>query len=89
MFYDVLLKIRVFELCNERPDHHDENEEAKAGVDDEPNRPSADKGDRCILIGWGGVHGFMGNYGDGLHGAGHRSNVNYRESSNERLFVPI
>jgi hypothetical protein len=31
----------------------------------------------------------MANYGDGLHVAAHRSNVNYRESSHERLFVPI
>jgi hypothetical protein len=89
MFYDVLSKIRVFKLRNKRPDHHDENKKAKASVDDEPNWPSADEGGRFFQIGWGGVHGFMGNHGDVLHVAGHRSNANYRESSSERLFVPI
>ena len=45
MFHDMFLKIQAFELCDERPDHHDENKQAKPGIDDKPNRASAYKGD--------------------------------------------
>ena len=45
MFRDMFLKIRVFELCDERPDHHDENKQPKPGIDDKPNRAAANEGD--------------------------------------------
>ena len=50
MFRDMFLKIRVFELCNERPDHHEEDKQAKPGVDDKPNRAAADEGGRFFQI---------------------------------------
>ena len=89
MFRDMFLKIWVFELCDERPDHHEENEQAKPGVDGEPNRAAADEGDRFFQISWRGVHRFMGSGGGVMHDAPHRSNVNWRESSEARLFVSI
>ena len=89
MFRDMFLKIRVFKLCDERPDHHEENKQPKPGVDDKPNRASADERDWFFQISWRGVHRFMGSCGSVMHDAAHRSNVNWRESSEARLFVSI
>ena len=80
MFRDMFLKIRVFELFDERPDHHEENKQPKPGVDDEPNRAAANEGGRFFLISWSSVHRFMGSHGGVMHNAAHRSNVNWRES---------
>jgi len=89
MFRDMFLKIWVFELCDERPDHHEENKNAKSCVDDETNRASANEGGRFFQVSWRSVHGFMGSRGGVIHDAAHRSNVNWRESSEARLFVSI
>jgi len=89
MFLDMFLKIRVFELCDERPDHHEESKQTKPGVDDKPNRASADEGGWFFQISWRGVHRFVGSRGGVLHDGAHRSNVNWRESSEARPFVSI
>jgi hypothetical protein len=81
MFRDMFLKIRVFKLCDEWPDHHEENKQPKPGVDDKPNQASADEGGRFFQISLTGVHRFMGSRGGVMHDAAHRSNVNRRESS--------
>ena len=80
MFRDMFLKIRVFELCDERPDHHEEGKQPKPGIDDKPNWASADEGGRFFQTSWRGGHRFMGS-GGVMHDAAHRSNVNRRESS--------
>ena len=76
MFRDMFLKIRVFELFDERPDHHEENKQSKPCVDDEPNWAAANEGDRFFQISWDGVHLFLASCGGVLHNAVHRSNVN-------------
>ena len=86
MFRDMFLKIRVFELCDERPDDHEENKQAKPGVDDEPNWAAADEGGRFFQISWRGDHRFMGSRGGVMHDAQHRSNVNWRESREAPAF---
>ena len=81
MFRDMFLKIRVFELCDERPDHHEENKQPKSCVDDESNRAAANERDRFFQISWRGVHRFLASRGGVMHDAAHRSNVNWKESS--------
>lgn len=87
MFHDMFLKFRVSELCDEWPDDHEENKQAKPGVDDEPNRAAANEGGRFFQISWSGVHRFMGRNGGVMHDAAHRSNVNLRESSEVTSFT--
>ena len=86
MFHDMLLKIRVSELCDERPDHHEENKQAKSCVDDKTNRAVADEGGRFFQISWRDIHGFMDSRGGVKHDAAHRSNVNCGESSEAHGF---
>ena len=74
MFRDMFLEIRVLELCDERPDHHEEGKQAKPGVDGEPNQSTADEGGRFLPIGWRGVHRFMGRRSGVKHDAAHRNN---------------
>ena len=81
MFRDMFLKIRIFELCDERPDHHQENKNPKPGVDDKPNQASADEGGGFFQISLTGIHRFIGSCGGVMHHAAYRSNVNRRESS--------
>jgi hypothetical protein len=81
MFRDMFLEIRVFELCNERPDHHEEGKQAKSSVDGEPNWTSADEWDRCVPISWSGVHRFMDRRSGVRHDAAHRNNGSEGESS--------
>lgn len=44
MFRDMFLKVRVFELRDQRPDDDEEQEEPQPSVNDEPNRASAEEG---------------------------------------------
>jgi len=89
MFRNMCLKIRVFELCYERPEYHEENKQPKSGVDDKPNVAAADEGGRFFQISWRNVHRFMDSRGGVMHDAVHRSNVNWGESSDTRLLISI
>ena len=81
MFRDMFFKIRIFELCDERLDHHQENKNPKPGVDDKPNQASADEGGGFFQISLTGIHRFIGSCGAVRYHAAHRSNVNRRQSS--------
>ena len=81
MFRNMFVKIRVFELCDEGPDHHDENKQRQPGVDDESSWPAANERSRFFQISGRGAHLFLTCCNGVMHDAVHRNNVKLIESS--------
>ena len=86
MFRDMFVKVRIVELCDEGPDHHDKDKQDQPGIDDESNRPAANERSRSFQISERGVHRFLASRSGVMHDAVHRNNVNQRESSEATRF---